>query len=207
MQVFSSIKYGMMQLLKMQEQSDLESLSKKLHISQMAVYKHAKELESRGLLEHRVQRKGVGRPRLIFRPSPLSMGVYPKGYASVAASALDFLQEKMGNEGVEEFFRALRTKSAGRYSQQMGDGTLYIRTKKLASMRNAEGYMTEVKRLRDGGIELLEHNCPMSSLASKYPVACESERAMYESLLGVKAESVCVSPAGTKACRLRLLPP
>jgi predicted ArsR family transcriptional regulator len=46
----------------------------------------------------------------------------------------------------------------------------------------------------------------MSSLASKYPVACESERAMYESLLGVKAESVCVSPTGTRACRLRLLP-
>jgi predicted ArsR family transcriptional regulator len=79
-------------------------------------------------------------------------------------------------------------------------------TKMLASMRNAEGYMTEVNMLRDGGIEILEHNCPMSSLAYKYPAACESDRAMCGSLLRVKAESVCVSPTGTKGCRLRMLP-
>jgi predicted ArsR family transcriptional regulator len=73
-------------------------------------------------------------------------------------------------------------------------------------MQNADGYMTEVRRSSDGGIELLEHNCPMSSLASKYPAACESERAMYESLLGVKVESARVRPAGTEACRFRLMP-
>jgi DNA-binding transcriptional ArsR family regulator len=91
--IFSPVKYRIMLVLKKEEQADLETLSRKLSISQMAVYKHVRELENKGLVEHTVRRIGVGRPRLVFRPAAKSSGVYPSAYSELAIAALGTLDE------------------------------------------------------------------------------------------------------------------
>jgi predicted ArsR family transcriptional regulator len=205
-QIFSSIKYKIMQLLKREGQSDLEGLSKKLSISQMAVYKHVKELEARGLLEHQVRRIGVGRPRLVFRPSARSRGVYPQGYSKMLAAALEYVQMKLGTEGVEEVFNRANARSFEEYSRVIGEGSLYERTKRLATARDADGYMAEARRTGNGKVELVMHNCPISCLASKYNGLCDSEKHMLARLLAAKVEVECASPEGSDACRFRMGP-
>ncbi len=203
-QIFSSIKYEIMQLLKREGQSDLEGLSKKLSISQMAVYKHVKELEARGLLDHQVRRIGVGRPRLVFRPSAASSGVYPKGYSKVVTAAVDFVQDRLGKEGLEGVFGRMQERAFADYSQRLGDGGLSERVRKLAALRDADGYMAEAHATKSGMVELIHRNCPVSCTAVKHPELCEAERRMYERLVGAKVEAVRVDPEGTDGCRFRV---
>jgi predicted ArsR family transcriptional regulator len=203
-QIFSSTKYRIMQLLKKEEQSDLEGLSKKLAISQMAVYKHVRELEGRGLIEHEARRAGVGRPRLVFRPSAMSRGVYPKGYSKIASLLLEYVQDRLGKEGIQGALDKLYERSLGEYAHLVKGGSLYERARKLASARDADGYFAEVTESGDGEIELLEHNCPVSCLSSRYPEICNTERLMFERLLEAQVRSVDSNPGGEGACRFRI---
>jgi predicted ArsR family transcriptional regulator len=202
-QIFSSTKYKIMQLLKKEEQSDLEGLSKKLSISQMAVYKHVRELEGRGLIEHEAHRAGVGRPRLVFKPSAMSRGVYPKGYSKIASLLLEYVQDRLGKEGLQGAFDKLYERTLGEYGRTVKGGSLFERTRKLATARDADGYFAEARISDDGEIELLEHNCPVSCLAPRYPEICNTERLMFERLLDAKVRSVS-QPGSGGACRFKI---
>lgn len=203
--IFSSMKYKMMMTLKREGQSDLEGLSRKLRISKMAAYKHVKELERRGLVEHDVQRRGVGRPRLIFRPSPMSAGVYPKAYGKIALSSLAFVEKQLGRGTALDFLRNMAEGRIDEYTRKIGDGDLRARVKKFSQIRDAEGYMTGVEEKKDG-IELAEHNCPALAVASQYPEACEAERGILERILGAKVEKISTLADGGAACRFRVTP-
>jgi predicted ArsR family transcriptional regulator len=204
-QVFSSTKYKIMQLLKKEEKSDLEGLSRKLSISQMAVYKHVRELEGRGLIEHESHRAGVGRPRLVFRPSAMSRGIYPQGYSKIAGLLLEYVQDRLGKEGVQGAFDKLYERAQGEYAHMVKGGTLYERTRKLASARDADGYFAEARMSDDGDIEILEHNCPVSCLSSKHPEICNTERLMFERLLDAKVRNMN-QPGNGGACRFKITP-
>ncbi len=204
--IFSSTKYQIMQLLKREERADLEDLSKKLSISQMAVYKHIKELESQGLVEHESRKNGVGRPRMVFRPSALSRGVYANGYVKIAGSALDYVQDRLGKEGVDGFLRQLHEKKLEEYSARVSGATLYEKAKSLVSALDDDGYMAEVKKLPGGEVELVEHHCPASAFSSKYPGMCAGERLMIEKLLGSKVEATDVNVSGFGGCRFKVIP-
>jgi DeoR family suf operon transcriptional repressor len=200
-QIFSSTKYRIMMLLRKEDQSDLEGLSKKLGISQMAVYKHVKDLESRGLVLHDARRNGVGRPRLVFRPAPLSKGMYPKGYVKVATSALGFIEDRLGKEAVIGVFNRLENESVEEYAGVIGSGSLAEKMRRLASARSDEGYMAESRKTKSGDVELLQHNCPWSELASKYPGICEVERTMLEKVLGTEVKEAAKNIPGVEPCR------
>jgi len=205
-QIFSSIKYRIMQLLKREGRADLRGLSKKLLISQMAVYKHMKELEGEGLVEHESQRNGVGRPKLVFKLSSRSTGVYPKGYSKVATMLLEYVRDARGDEGMKEAFDRLRDRTIGEYSPRTGDGGLYEKAKRVASARDSDGYFAEARVSKNGAVELIEHNCPVSALACKYPEICEAERQAFESILNAKVEAVSLNQSNLEACRFRILP-
>lgn len=200
-QIFSSTKYEIMLLLKAGGGTDLESLSKKLGVSQMAVYKHLRELEKDGLVEHVAKKNGVGRPRMFFRPTPKSSGVYPTDYVRISLMVLEYVEERLGREGLEDVARRIQDRAVGMYAGRVGDGTLYQRTKKLASTRDEHGFFGEVRTTEKGAVELIHHNCPIACFASKYPALCEQERMMIQKVLNAKVERLSSDPSGTEPCR------
>ena len=204
-QIFSSMKYRLMLLLKREGQADLEELSRQLRISQMAVYKHVKELEARGLLEHRAKRIGVGRPRLVFRPTSKADGIYPKAYSKVAGAAMEYVQERLGEGAAKDVFGELNEKAYEEYSKVVGSGGLFEKTRRLALARNADGYMAEAKAAVGGRVELLEHNCPVACLASRYSGFCEAERDLFGKLLGARVEVERAGPDGPEPCRFKVV--
>jgi DeoR family transcriptional regulator, suf operon transcriptional repressor len=203
--VFSPMKYKIMLTLKKEGPSDLESLSKKLSISQMAVYKHIRELESKGLVEHESKRGGVGRPRLIFRPSVKSVGVYPTAYSELAKASLEALDSKLGIDSVKAVLRQLQTGTMVEYSSRIGEGGLEERVRRLAEIKDDHGFMTDVT-VSNGAVELVEHNCPISAISAKYPEACEAERQMLERVLKAKVILRRGDTSGTTPCAFVVTP-
>ncbi len=203
--IFSSTKHRIMLTLKREGESDLDGLSKKLKISKMAVYKHLKELERRGLVESEPEKRGAGRPRLLFRPTAGSASIYPKGYGRLSLALLDFVERELGRDAAVGVLRDLQSERIEEDVRVAQAGSLNGKVRRLSRVRDSVGFMSGVEET-DEGIELLEHNCAIPAVAQKYPEVCEAERLAFEKALGAKVELLVSSPEGGPACRFRFTP-
>jgi predicted ArsR family transcriptional regulator len=66
--------------------------------------------------------------------------------------------------------------------------------------------MAETAPQTRGSFEIREHNCPILALAGAYPEACETERRMFETLLGARVDVDHRLAAGDSVCRFRVRP-
>src|SRR5712692_4216861 len=143
---FSEPKKKILWHLKAQHEAGLEDLAKRMKISRMAVHKHLVALESRGLVESEKQRKGVGRPRLLYRLTDQSSAIFPKSYGAMAVCALQFIDRNMGRKGVEKVLRERQSDLFKQYYERIRTKNLEGRVQELAKIRDHEGYMADAKK-------------------------------------------------------------
>lgn len=198
---FASTKREVLLLLKREGQLDLEALAKKLCVTKMAVHKHAKDLEARGLIERVPVRRPRGRPRLALRLAPSASNLFPKAYAGLTCSALAFIEDKLGRGAVEEALRRRQGQVLRDYKERVEGGTLSERVHALASLRDKDGYMAEAHDGGKGRFEILEYNCPVLAVAEQYWEACDVERELFRKVLHAKVETTHRVVAGSNVCR------
>ena len=203
---FASTKQEILRILKREGQSDLQQMAGKLGISRMAVHKHAKDLEARGLIERVPVRSGPGRPRLAMKLSKSAGDLFPKAYAEVTCSALAFIEEKLGRKAVEEALRRRQTTVMPGYKARVQADSLGGRVKQLAQLRDEEGYMAESKESKKGAFEIVEYNCPILEIADRYWEACVAENEMFRKVLRADVETTHRVVAGAHACRFLITP-
>jgi predicted ArsR family transcriptional regulator len=203
---YASTKQEILVMLKRDGQCDMQQVAKRLGISRMAVQKHAKDLESRGLIERVPVRGGPGRPRLAMRLAPKASNLFPKAYAEVSCSALAFIEEKMGRKGVEEALRRRQTTVMPGYKQHVQADSLEGRVKQLTELRDEEGYMAESREAKKGAFEIIEYNCPIRDIAERYWEACTVENEMFRRVLKADVETTHRVVAGAHACQFLIKP-
>ncbi len=203
---YSSPKRGILRTLKLRPDSSLEELARGLGISKVAVLGHVQQLEHEGLIERSYRAGHVGRPRVQFRLTPRAHPLFPQNYSEVSLAALDFIQRRMGPNAVQELLTERAHEVADRARARMGAPELTARVQELAHIRTEGGYMAEVGTRRKGSIEMLEHNCPILALAGRFPVACETERRMFASLLRANVDVSHRVVAGDPVCRFMIRP-
>jgi predicted ArsR family transcriptional regulator len=194
-------KKKLLLLLKSRGELGLDDLAKSIGVSKMAVHKHLAALEEKGLVQHSDLRKGVGRPRSIYRLTEEGMTVFPRSYGAIATCALQFIEKNLGREAVEKALRERQNEIVEKYRTPLGKLEFEQRVKALAKIRDKEGYMAETKTLPSGKFVLFEHNCPLIQVAQKYWEACTTEREMFEKLLNAKVETTHRIAGGDMACR------
>ena len=204
--VFGSTKREILLILKREGQSDLQTLAERLHISKMAVHKHARELEERGVVQRVPLRGGLGRPRLALQLSSGAQALFPRAYAGVTCAALAYIEEKLGRQGVEEALRRRQTETLKSYREQVNSETLSGRVHQLAELRDKEGYMAEDHQAGPIKFEILEHNCPIIAIAQDYWEACTVEREMFQRVLDANVETTHRVVAGSNVCRFLVTP-
>src|SRR5881397_2917009 len=182
--VFGSTKREILLILKREGRSDLQTLAERLHVSKMAVHKHAQELEERGMVQRIPIRGTVGRPRLALELAPGAQTLFPRAYAGVTCAALAYIEEKLGRKGVEEALRRRQTETLKTYKGQVTAETFSGRVHQLSELRDKEGYMAEDRQAGPTKFEILEHNCPIIAIAENYWEACTVEREMFQKVLG-----------------------
>ncbi|SRR5581483_11750153 len=201
-----SAKTEILTRLKREGPTDLQTLADSLGVSKMAVHRHARDLEARGLVERFPVRSGAGRPRLGLRLTGAATNLFPQAYAGVGCAALAFIEEKLGRKAVEEALRRRQAEAMPRYQQQVSGPDLAARVAALASLRDQEGYMAEARPLGKGRFEILEHNCPILEVAQRYGEACVVERQMFRKLLDADVETTHRVVAGEHVCRFLVTP-
>lgn len=179
-------------------------LSKELGIGAVGVRQHLALLERDGLVQTGGVRRAIGRPSHLYALTDTAEALFPKAYDHLLIDALEFVRAQGGEDAIERLFEARRKRLYVEYSPRLEGRSLPERVAELATILNEHGYMCEWRRLPDGAIELIEHNCPIDCVARSYPQACTHERALYEDLLRAPVERQQTIAADGRCCRFRI---
>jgi predicted ArsR family transcriptional regulator len=205
---FGDTKTKILWHLKSKGESGLEDLAKTLKISRMAVHKHLAALEERGLVESSGVNKGkVGRPKSSYKLTSKGNTTFPRAYGGVAKCALKFIEKKLGKKAVEEMLRERQAEIFERYNDELKQLEFDDRVKRLAKLRDEEGYLAESRKLpSESKYILFEYNCPIIQLAQDYWEACTTETELFRNLLDANVEATHRAAKGDRICRFVIEP-
>lgn len=203
---YTSAKQGLLLLLKKRPGASLQEISEEMGVSKAAVLGHLPSLESSGLVVRSYQAGQVGRPRVTFRLTDRATALFPQGYTEMSLWALEFIQRRLGREGVVQLLQERAHDLEDRHRARLRNGALGERVEELVRIRTEGGYMAETGGRSRGTYEILEHNCPILALAGKFPEACETERRMFESMLSARVDVQHRMAGGDSVCRFLVRP-
>ncbi len=181
-------------LLRLRGPMTAQQLSRELSISASAVRQHATLLERERLIVSRRRKCGVGRPGHEFALTAASEDSFPKSYKQVALSVLEAADAVGGEALVGQIVRQRYDEVRRQYEEKLRALPPEQRLARIAETQDEHGYLAHVEA-EDHRLRLVQHNCPLIEVSSRYPHFCECERKMYEELIG--------RPVRLEQCRSR----
>ena len=200
-------------------------LSGRLGLTPAAVRRHLDNLLAEGMIEAREARcygsRGRGRPARLFAITDAGRSAFEHAYDDLAASALRFLAETVGDEAVAEFARRKIADLERRYRPVVDAAPPAERVQALAEALSADGYAaaasvapaavrgTGVKGDGDvgGGEQLCQHHCPVAHVAAEFPQLCEAETEAFARLLGTPVQRLATISRGDGICTTHVTAP
>lgn len=182
-------RQALLTLIKRHGELDVASLARGLGVSNVAIRQHLAGLEAAGQIEARMVRKAVGRPAKLYRLTGEGEKEFPQSSDVVALDLLARMEKIMGAEALEELFKARLKDLSKSYQQRMAAAKTWDeKLKILARIRDEEGYLANVESVKaaDGTEKqvLVEHHCPVASIAKQHPMVCRFEMELFRRVLG-----------------------
>ncbi|MEM8915143.1 MAG: metalloregulator ArsR/SmtB family transcription factor [Pseudomonadota bacterium] len=194
--------------LKWQGGQTADQLSADMGLTSMAIRQHCYALAEEGLVETRETPNGVGRPAKVWHLTQAASRFFPNGYADLTADLLDSLRDALGEEGLKKVIDTRLNRQKQSYGAQIaGANDLPDRLETLAKIRNAEGYMAEIRRDGDTYV-CIENHCPICAAAEACTGICAAELMLFRSVLGndVTIERTEHILQGARRCAYRVTP-
>jgi predicted ArsR family transcriptional regulator len=195
-------------LLKTRGPLAAPALARMLGITAMGVRQHLTRLAEDGLLEHRDERSGVGRPKRHWHLTDKGHGRFPDNHAQVTVELLGAVGKLFGEIGLERLIAERERETLERYRRALAPcRTLAARLQRLARARSEEGYLSECKAEADGSFLLVENHCPICAAARACQGFCRSELEIFRTLIPeASIERTDHLLAGGRRCAYRIAP-
>lgn len=194
-------------LLKTKGAMTAQALAERLAITSMGVRQHLKRLTEQGLVGHRDERAGVGRPARHWSLTARGHARFPDSHGELTVALLESVRRVFGTKGLDKLIDA-RTAETTRLYRERLDGLAGVERKldALAELRSAEGYMAEWRREPDGAYLFIENHCPVCAAAQACQSLCRSELEVFRDVLGrdVRVERTDHLLAGARRCAYRV---
>jgi DeoR family suf operon transcriptional repressor len=149
-------------------------LATELGLTVAAVRQQLKRLDEDGLVTHRREAEGRGRPSHCYALTPAAEELFPKRYGDLATELLGYLGGPQSEE-VRDLFEQRRRRRLEAARARLGNGSLSEKVQELTRILDEDGYLADVEPLEGGGYRIVEHNCAILSVASGFRAACVSE--------------------------------
>jgi DeoR family suf operon transcriptional repressor len=183
-----------------------DELAGALGITASAVRPHLSSLESDGLLAHRTQRSGPGRPGHVYTLTESGDALFPKTYGELTTELLGYLDEA----SVDRVFEQRRRRRAEQARARLHGLTFAAQVTELARILDEDGYLASAEPQEDGSYRIVEGNCAIFGVARRYGQACSSEIGFLRDVLPeATVERVSHMVAGQHTCayEIRRRPP
>jgi predicted ArsR family transcriptional regulator len=190
-------------------------LSGRLGLTPAAVRRHLDNLLAEGMIEAREARcygsRGRGRPARLFAITDAGRSAFEHAYDDLAASALRFVAETLGDEAVAEFARRKISDLERRYRPVVDAAPPGGRVQALAEALSADGYAAAASVApvsgETAGEQLCQHHCPVAHVAAEFPQLCEAETEAFGRLLGTPVQRLATISRGDGICTTHVTAP
>jgi len=197
---------ALLDALKRRGEARVDELADALGITVSAVRQHLAALHGDGWVEHREVRAGPGRPHHLYRLSEQGDQLFPRAYAAMVTDLLAEAEEA-DPELVARMFARRRARRVERAKQRLAGLDLAGSVEELTRILDEDGYLAECIALDDGRFRIVEHNCAILAVASRYGAACGTELEFIRAVLpGAKVERVAHLLAGGHVCAYEVSP-
>ena len=116
-----------------------------------------------------------GRPRLTYHVTAAGDALFPKAYGALTNELLGYVEE-IDASGVDRLFERRRDQRVINARQRLAArGPLGERVAELTRILDDDGYLAEVSTIGPDHYLVVEHNCAIAAVASRYGQACTSE--------------------------------
>ncbi len=196
----SETKRQLLLLLKRRGQLTLDEAEAATSLTRPTLREHLTQLERDGLVRRSIERRGRGRPHLLYRLTPAGAQLFPNRDGALLGRLLTFLKEVGAEELLRRFFERYWAERLQAAQQRLASArTPEARLAALRDFLEEEGFMPEIV-VSDQGVEIRECNCPFAETIRHTRLPCYLEARFFEQLLGQEAVRVTHIPDGSPAC-------
>jgi predicted ArsR family transcriptional regulator len=197
----------LLELLKRRGPQTSAELGAALGVTDEAARQQLIKMMAEGMVEGISENRGVGRPVQVWKLTAAGNGRFPDAHAELTEQLISTIRKVLGEESLDRLIAAREAETLKNYLVEMqGAFELKERVRRLAAIRDREGYMCEFKNDGDGYL-LIENHCPICAAANICQGFCRSELRIFEKVLGDKVrvtrEEHIVS--GARRCVYRII--
>lgn len=173
-------------------------MAQELGISANGARGHLARLEKEGLVEHRVVRRGVGKPAYEYHLTAEGSLRLSRAYLPLLSELLSAIDGRAGAEREEALLRQSGSTLARRYPTPAG--ALRERVDAAAGLLQELG---AIVRVREDADAFWIHGacCPLRALVPGHPLVCKAIEAMLEEYIGAPVREQC-EKHDPPSCRL-----
>ena len=185
-------------------------LAERLGISATAVRRHLDSLSAEGLVVAserppfgRAPSRGRGRPARTFSLTAEGRSQFPSDYEGLATDALAFLGDMGGPAAVTAFAESRASELEQQLRARLGDdwrgATDVQQVRTFADALSEAGFATSAEPAPTG-VQVCQHHCPVSHVATEFPQLCEAETEAFARLLGRHVQRLATIAHGDGVC-------
>jgi DeoR family transcriptional regulator, suf operon transcriptional repressor len=193
-------------LLKRAGEADTETIGAKLGITPSGTRQHMVALQGDGLVTHRNDRDGRGRPKHIYSLTPAGDALFPRNYVDLANELLQYVEDE-DPELLERIFDRRAQRRLERARNRTAGCSFPETVKIVAHILDEDGYLADFEELPDGSFLITEHNCAVLAVAQRYRHACSTELAFLQAILpNAHVTRIAHRLAGAHVCSYEVRP-
>lgn len=165
--------------------SSIKDLEQALAVTATAVRQQLASLTAEGLIVSVQERRGVGRPRNVYKLTERSHSLFACYCDELALSLIGEVLETEGTDKLRYLLSRVGNKLAVQYGRQLRSEAVGDRVRELSALLDRRGIRADFEHNGDV-IILHEYNCPYHDLASVHRDVCEMERDAFAQALGAE---------------------
>ncbi|MFP3941129.1 MAG: helix-turn-helix transcriptional regulator [Acidobacteriota bacterium] len=205
----SQMRKAILAIVKRRGSVAIGELARELQVSYEASRQQVGQLHREGWLAKRIQREPgrsrVGRPEARFHLTEAGDHLFPKHYDELAVALIDSLSARFGAEGVLTVLTELADSRVREWAPRLEGLDLQQRLEALQGIYLENDPFVSVERADDGGLRLVERNCPFLNVARERPALCSLTVSVLTRLLGYRVVREKRFQAGDGCCAFRVL--
>ena len=191
-------------MLKESGEASADEIARSVGVTLSAVRQQLGALEADGLVAHRDERPGPGRPRRRYCLAPAAESLWPKRYGQLANQLLGFA-ERDDPDVVDRVFNERGRERLRRALARLDGLELPARVTELTRILDEDGYLAQCTPEAGGTWLIVEHNCAILDVAARYGAACDSEITFIRAALPeATVERIKHKMAGDFVCAYRI---
>ncbi|UJF20088.1 transcriptional regulator [Vibrio sp. SS-MA-C1-2] len=194
-------------IIKRQGPQTAKMLADSLSITTMGARQHLQSLEKSNLLDAYDVKVKIGRPNRYWQLSTQGHALFIDSHNDLSVQIIESIHENFGPEGLNKIVKQREEKTYQNYKKAMTQcSTLKEKLTAISSLREHDGYMTELSELNENEFLFVENHCPICQAATACQSLCLSELTVFQRLLGkdyriIREEHII---AGQRRCAYRI---